>query len=67
MTYKLHSDIVWNYGEVIDKVTGAVIAPNVNIQWREIDENFEGFSEICLKIQTKKNQSVHIQMTNSWA
>lgn len=42
MTYRLHSDIVWTYGEVIDLETGAVVAPDVYVQWKKVDEHFEG-------------------------
>lgn len=42
MTYRLDSDIQWFYGTTIDILSGAVVAPAINVQWREVDDNFNG-------------------------
>jgi alpha-1,3-fucosyltransferase len=44
MTYRLHSDIVWTYGETIDLSTGAVVAPNVYVQWKKVEDDFQGLN-----------------------
>jgi alpha-1,3-fucosyltransferase len=42
MTYRVDSDIIYPYAEVMDKVTGHVIAPGHNIKWRQPEDNFTG-------------------------
>lgn len=42
MSYRLDADILFPYGEVIDKVTGHIIAPALNIQWRQPEDDFKG-------------------------
>jgi hypothetical protein len=42
MTYKLDSDISWYYGKVIDRLTGEVVAPAVNVKWKDPVEDFLG-------------------------
>lgn len=42
MTYRLDSDIKWFYGRTVDILSGAVIAPSVNVQWRKPDNDFYG-------------------------
>jgi hypothetical protein len=41
MTYRLDSDVLWSYGEIIDIKTGKMVAPSTSVQWRE-PENFQG-------------------------
>jgi hypothetical protein len=63
MTYRLHSDIVWTYGETIDLSTGAVVAPNVYVQWKKVDDDFKG---LFLGLFPITNHSLFSkQMTNS--
>lgn len=38
MSYRFDSDILWHYGNVEDKETGQIIAPNYNPLWRGVDE-----------------------------
>lgn len=45
MTYRLDSDIEFDYGKVIDIKTNEIIAPAVNPKWRTPDENFYGKSQ----------------------
>lgn len=42
MTYRLDSDIEFDYGKVIDIKTNEIIAPAVNPKWKTPDENFYG-------------------------
>jgi len=35
MTYRLDSDVVWPYGQLIDTETGALVAPSVSPPWRK--------------------------------
>jgi hypothetical protein len=42
MTYRLDSDIEFDYGKVIDVKTDEVIAPAVNPKWKVPDEDFSG-------------------------
>lgn len=42
MTYRLDSDIKWAYGGIIDKSTGATIAPAMHPPWRQPDNDFYG-------------------------
>ncbi|KAH8245405.1 hypothetical protein KR032_009882 [Drosophila birchii] len=35
MTYRLDSDVVWSYGQIVDIETGAVVAPSPNPSWRK--------------------------------
>ncbi|KAH8289140.1 hypothetical protein KR054_000879 [Drosophila jambulina] len=35
MTYRLDSDVVWPYGQILDIETGAVVAPSPNPSWRK--------------------------------
>lgn len=52
MSYRLDSDIAWNYGSVIDLETGREIAPALDVHWKEPEPNFEGFILLILtKIQ----------------
>lgn len=40
MTYRLDSDIPMSYGIVKDVVTGSVVAPALNVQWRDPDDYY---------------------------
>lgn len=42
MNYRLDSDIQWFIGVTTDLETGKRVAPAVNVQWREPDEDFSG-------------------------
>ncbi|XP_070490575.1 alpha-(1,3)-fucosyltransferase C-like [Chironomus tepperi] len=35
LTYRLDSDVFWNYGLFIDKETGSIVAPSKYVKWRE--------------------------------
>ena len=35
LTYRLDSDVFWNYGLFIDKETGRGVAPSKYAKWRE--------------------------------
>lgn len=35
MTYRLDSDILWSYGKFLDISSGNVVAPSVDVRWRE--------------------------------
>uniref|UniRef100_U5EV02 Fucosyltransferase n=1 Tax=Corethrella appendiculata TaxID=1370023 RepID=U5EV02_9DIPT len=37
MTYRMDSDVLWNYGDIVDLHTNQVVAPAHNPNWREID------------------------------
>lgn len=50
MNYRLDADIPWVYGITIDLETGKRIAPAVNVQWREPDDNFNGIRTYTIKI-----------------
>lgn len=41
MTYRFDSDILWHYGKIVDAETGNVLAPSLDVVWREPDE-FDG-------------------------
>lgn len=55
MTVRLDSDIPWPYGEISDIRTGNVIAPALDVNWNQPEENFEGY---ILNILTKMNFDV---------
>ncbi|KAH8329920.1 hypothetical protein KR067_007643, partial [Drosophila pandora] len=40
MTYRLDSDIVWPYGQVVDTETGSVVAPSPHPHWRKPPSGF---------------------------
>jgi uncharacterized FlaG/YvyC family protein len=42
MTYRLDSDINWDYGKVIDKRTNEIIAPSQIPKWKKVEEDFYG-------------------------
>jgi hypothetical protein len=42
MSHRLDSDILWPYAEVVEKSTGNVVAPALNIKWRQPDKKFKG-------------------------
>lgn len=42
MTCRLDSDIPWTYAEITEVESGRVIAPALNVNWREPDNNFSG-------------------------
>lgn len=42
MSYRLDSDISWNYGHTVDIETGNKIAPALDVHWREPDDDFNG-------------------------
>jgi hypothetical protein len=42
MTYRLDSDISWDYGKVLDKETNEIFAPSPNPKWKKVEENFYG-------------------------
>lgn len=42
MTYRLDSDVHWTYGRIIDKSTGATIAPAIRPPWKAPDDDFYG-------------------------
>ena len=44
MTVRLDSDIPWPYGEISDLKTGKVVAPAIDVNWNQPEENFEGFN-----------------------
>jgi alpha-1,3-fucosyltransferase len=44
MTYRLDSDIEFDYGKVIDMKTNQIVAPAVNPKWKTPDNNFYGIS-----------------------
>jgi hypothetical protein len=62
MTHRLDSDIPWPYGEVIDKEIGEVIAPGLNVKWKEPDDGFKGktnkISEIHCEIKQFSKQTM---------
>jgi alpha-1,3-fucosyltransferase len=45
MTYRVDSDILFPYGEVLDRTTKHVIAPAMSIKWRKPEDNFTGEHE----------------------
>jgi alpha-1,3-fucosyltransferase len=49
MTYRVDSDILFPYGEVLDATTRQVIAPAMNIKWKKPEENFTGEQEKKLR------------------
>ena len=42
MTYRLDSDILWNYKSVMDIKTGQIVAPSKNVTWKKPDDKFYG-------------------------
>lgn len=50
MTYRMDSDIKWDYGKVYDKETNEFVAPFASPKWREIDNDFFGRKIIFIKI-----------------
>lgn len=42
MTYRLDSDIGWFYGTTDDLASHHTVAPGMNVNWKEPDEDFEG-------------------------
>lgn len=44
MTYRMDSDIQWNYGFTVDIKTGDKIAPALNVHWKEPDDDFNGIT-----------------------
>ena len=44
MTYRLDSDILWNYKSVMEVKTGIIIAPSKDVIWMEPDDKFYGKS-----------------------
>lgn len=44
MTYRLDSDIRFPYGEVVDKVTRVVVAPNYEVDWRSFNGSLKGLT-----------------------
>jgi alpha-1,3-fucosyltransferase len=42
MTYRLNSDIFYGYGRVVDLKTDAVVAPKLEVTWRQPPEDFKG-------------------------
>jgi hypothetical protein len=42
MTYRVDSDILFPYGEVMDKETKHFMAPAINIKWKQAEEDFTG-------------------------
>jgi alpha-1,3-fucosyltransferase len=56
MTYRMDSDIKWDYGRVIAIETKEVIAPSINPQWIQPDDQF--FDENYFKIYQNKTKSI---------
>lgn len=42
MTYRLDSDVNFDYGKVIDKETNEIVAPNLKPKWKEVEKDFYG-------------------------
>lgn len=42
MTYRLDSDIQFDYGKIVDLETNEIVAPSSSPAWRETDEDFYG-------------------------
>jgi alpha-1,3-fucosyltransferase len=42
MTYRLDSDVVWDYGKIVSAETNEVIAPSKNPDWKSPDDSFFG-------------------------
>jgi len=56
MTYRMDSDIKWDYGRVLKTETEEVIAPSKNPQWLIPDDQF--FDENYFKIYVNKTKSI---------
>lgn len=56
MTYRMDSDITWDYGRFISIETQEIIAPSKNPQWIEPDDQF--FDENYMKIYENKTKSI---------
>ena len=42
MTYRMDSDVEWDYGKILKKDTNDVIAPSRNPKWMTPDDKFFG-------------------------
>ncbi|KAG5676245.1 hypothetical protein PVAND_006094 [Polypedilum vanderplanki] len=56
MTYRLDSDIEFDYGKVISIDTEKVIAPSKNPNWHDIDEDF--YDEKLMEMFKKKKSNI---------
>jgi alpha-1,3-fucosyltransferase len=41
MTCRLDLDISWPYGEITEIESGRVVAPAINVDWKQPNENFK--------------------------
>lgn len=41
----LNSDIKWLYGKVTDLATGAIVAPSLDVTWKDPEKDFQGYGE----------------------
>lgn len=42
MSYRLDADILFPYGETTETASGNIVAPRVDVKWREPDNDFFG-------------------------
>jgi alpha-1,3-fucosyltransferase len=42
MTYRLDSDIFYAYGRVVDLRTRSVVAPKLDVPWRQPPKDYKG-------------------------
>lgn len=42
MSYRLDSDVGWFYGTTDDLTSHHTVAPGINVNWKEPDEDFQG-------------------------
>jgi alpha-1,3-fucosyltransferase len=55
MTCRLDSDISWPYGEITEIDSGKVVAPAINVDWKQPNENFK--DDKMMEIVKKKTKS----------
>ncbi|XP_062539992.1 alpha-(1,3)-fucosyltransferase C [Armigeres subalbatus] len=54
MTYRLDSDVVWNYNNFVDAVTDVVVSPNERPQWRRDFEEY--YNETVMELVLQKSK-----------
>lgn len=54
MTYRLDSEVVWNYNNFVDGDTGTLVAPSERPQWRKDFEEY--YNETLLELAMEKSK-----------
>ncbi|CAO1397377.1 unnamed protein product [Diamesa serratosioi] len=55
MTYRLDSDILWNYKSVVEFKTGKIVAPSKTVIWKEPDDKF--YDKDLIKLVKSKSKA----------